>query len=249
MKPSTVALLCFMCVGGHGAEESTSQHFQRHRWLLTVYSVGNFTHAGHRFGSQIQVHMEGAWVAKQLGLGWVRTCVCVCVCVSVCVSVCVDCLTKRWIEMSMGYLQVATDADDVACPQVAPDFVHQPRDSRVAEDMTDRGTITADEHPYIITTEATSGEDLFSWTHQDFASHNPGFLTLAQLHTASNATIDHLLVYGRQAGVIGGQACADPRACSNFKCPVLAHDGGGARAMEFYGRQFWVKRVFRLAFL
>ena len=58
----------------HATEDGQGReidHFQQHKWLMNVFSVGNFTHAGVRFGSQIQLHMEGAWVAKELGRGWV----------------------------------------------------------------------------------------------------------------------------------------------------------------------------------
>jgi len=150
--------------------------YQQHRWLINVFSKNNFTHAGSRLGTQLHVHVEGAWVAKRLGRGW-----------------------------------------------VAPHFIALPIDSRVAEEMTDNGTISklrvADGHPYIITTLPVSCEQLFACRAEDFAQYNPAFLTLEQLERHSGATIDHLLVQG--AGIIGGQACANAH-CSRMDCSVRA---------------------------
>eukprot|EP00961_Rhodomonas_salina_P012974 174635-Rhodomonas_salina.2 len=45
------------------------------------------------------------------------------------------------------------------------------------------------------------------------------------------------------AGIIGGQACADPSQCTVQGCLTTARDSGGARVMEFFGQNFWVKQV------
>eukprot|EP00961_Rhodomonas_salina_P093319 1255907-Rhodomonas_salina.1 len=52
--------------------------------------------------------------------------------------------------------------------------------------------------------------------------------------------VEHLFV--AEAGVIGGQACADQTTCTVTHCPTIP-DKGGPRVMEFFGKHFFVKNV------
>jgi len=151
-----VILLLYITVisGGHGNIEK--KHFEEHKWLMNVFSVGNYTLGGCLFGHQIRLHMEGAWAAKKTGRGW-----------------------------------------------IAPTFIHQPRDSKLIEEMIDKGTAVANQHPFVITTMTVPCAQLFACQRQDFVHYNSKYLSLEDLHHHGGRTIDHLLV--QDPAIIGGQ--------------------------------------------
>ena len=65
----SIAILSLYISGGHGNIEK--EHFQEHKWLINVFSVGYYTPGGCLFGHQIWLQMNGAWAAKKTGRVWI----------------------------------------------------------------------------------------------------------------------------------------------------------------------------------
>eukprot|EP00802_Teleaulax_amphioxeia_P009604 Tamp_09624.p1 GENE.Tamp_09624~~Tamp_09624.p1 ORF type:complete len:385 (+),score=53.10 Tamp_09624:105-1259(+) len=124
---------------------------------------------------------------------------------------------------------------------VEPHFIHQQRNSSLAESQIDAGTATLEQDSHILGQILVECSRVFRCNRSVFAPYNDKYLSLEQLHTHSDGVIDHLLV--QSAEVISRQACIDARNCSSRSCPMVAVDAGGPRHMEFYGRRFFVKRV------
>ena len=83
-RTRAAALLLFACVSASSKDARIEEmlemnhvdgfeHFERHGWLMNVFSVQNYTHKGCLFGGQLKVHLESAYMAKHLSRGWVSS--------------------------------------------------------------------------------------------------------------------------------------------------------------------------------
>jgi hypothetical protein len=83
-RTRAAALLLFACVSASSKDAHDRieemlemdhvdgfEHFERHGWLMNVFSVQNYTHKGCLFGRQLRVHLESAIMAKHFSRGWV----------------------------------------------------------------------------------------------------------------------------------------------------------------------------------
>jgi len=193
------------------------------RWLLNVLSQTNYTRSCCQFGSQLEIATQGAfWSLEQFGdnqeFGW-----------------------------------------------VVPGFISQPRNNTAMEEMIQRKTTehdrclhhriaaqdscfvnhrTQDPH-YILDTLPVAWQRLFQFESILTESrHQNRIMTLDEAYSFSNATIDHLIV--TRADVIGGQACVNPSECNLIACETSvfqSEEDKFHRKMEFYGREFTVKRI------
>jgi hypothetical protein len=107
---------------------------------------------------------------------------------------------------------------------VEPYFIHQQRNSSLAESQIDEGTATLGQDSHILGQIVVGCKRLFRCDRSVFALHNDKYLSLEQLHTHSSGVIDHLLV--QKAGLIGNQVRTCMHVCMHIRTDlvlVLSH--------------------------